>query len=255
MEMAEGRFYSKEFISDEKEAIVVNESAIKAMKLDSPIGKIMNFTGQKKKIVGVVKDFHFESLHSSITPILFVLYPKQLRCLGISVKQDNIAKTLAHIKNVLAKLEPDYVLDYQFLDEQLNKFYLDETRRGKLFSYFSFISIFISCLGLFGLASFATEQRKKEIGVRKVLGASPASLFAMLSREFIKWIFLANCLAWPIAYYFISNWLQNFAYKIDIGIWIFILSGFITLLVALITISYQTIKAAIANPIGSLKYE
>ncbi len=255
IELAVGRFYSKKFISDEEEAIIVNESAIIAMKMDSPIGKSMNFNGQKKRIIGVVKDFHFDSLHSPITPMLFVLYPKQLRCLSIKVKQENIANTLSYIKNVLSKLESDYVLDYQFLDEQLKNLYTDETRRGKLFSYFSFISIFISCLGLFGLASFATDQRKKEIGVRKVLGASTTSLFAMLSREFIKWIFLANCFAWPIAWYAMNNWLNTFAYRINIGIWIFVFSAVITILIALITISFQTIKAAIANPVGSLKYE
>ncbi len=255
IKLAEGRYYSKDFPSDPEYGIVINKSAVKAMQMDSPVGKTISFNGVDKVIVGVVDDFHWQSLHSDITPLLFVLYPKQLRCLGIKVRQDNIASVLPQIKEVISKIEPDYYLEYKFLDEQLNNLYIKEQHRFTLFGIFSFISIALSCMGLFGLISYAAEQRTKEIGIRKVLGASVKSIVFMISRDFLKWVLVANILAWPIAWYAMDKWLRNFAYRIDLTIWPFLLSGMFALVIALLTVNWKAIKAASANPISSLRSE
>ncbi len=255
MKMAQGRYYSREYGTDSTDAIIVNEAAVKAMNIDSPIGKTFNLFGSNQRIIGVVKDFHFTSLHSEIGPIAFVLYPGQLRCLGIRVKPENVATTLNYIKDVLARLVPDYVLEYHFLDEQLDRLYSAELRRGKIVGYFSLISIFISCLGLFGLAAFTAEQRTKEIGIRRVLGASISGIVALLSNSFVKWILIANIIAFPIAWFAMNKWLQNFTYHIDIGWWTFVLAGWIALVIGLLTVSLQAIRAATANPVKALRYE
>jgi putative ABC transport system permease protein len=255
LKTADGRFYSRDYFSDEQQAVVINENAVKSMHMDAPIGKTLYYNGVNRRIVGVVKDFHFESLYSDITPILFVLYPKQLRCLGIRVKQENIANTLLYIKKTIANIEPDYVLEYKFLDEKLNSLYIKDYRRYTLFIVFSLISIVLSCMGLFGLTLYEVEQRTKEIGVRKVLGASVNEIIYLISKNFLKWVLVSNILAWPIAWYAMNEWLKNFAFRIEISWWIFIFSCSIVLIVTLITVGFMTVKAAIANPVDSLKYE
>ena len=255
MHMAEGRYYSKEHTTDKADAIIVNEAAVQAMNLKSPVGKTMNLFGKSQTIIGVVKNFNFESLHSKIEPIALILYPKQLRCLGIRLKAENMAGTINYVKRVLSKAYPNYVFEYHFLDQNIEELYKAENQRAELFSTFSFISIFISCLGLFGLASFTAERKTKEIGIRKVLGATVPGMVSMLSIDFIKWVFIANIIAWPVAYYFMNKWLQDFAYRININWWAFVLSGGIALVIALATVSFQAVKAALANPVDSLRYE
>jgi ABC-type antimicrobial peptide transport system permease subunit len=255
MQMADGRYYSEEFATDKTDAIIVNEAAVRAMNMKYPIGKTMNLFGNSQTIIGVVKNFNFESLHSKIEPIALVLYPKQLRCLSIRLKSENIIETINYIKRVLTKSYPDYVFEYHFLDQKIDELYKAENQRAELFSTFSFISIFISCLGLFGLASFTAERKTKEIGIRKVLGATVPSIISMLSKDFIKWILATNLIAWPVAYYFMNKWLQDFAYRIEMSWWMFALAGGIALVIALITVSWQAIKAATANPVESLRYE
>ncbi len=255
MHMAEGRYYSTEHTTDKTDAIIVNEAAVQAMHMRAPIGKTMNLFGKSQTIIGIVKNFNFETLHSKIEPIAMVLYPKQLRCLAIRLKSGNIPETINYVKNVLAKSYPNYVFEYHFLDQKIDELYKAEDQRAELFDTFSFISIFISCLGLFGLASFTAERKTKEIGIRKVLGASANGIVGLLAGEFVKLVLLANIIAWPIAYYFMNKWLQNFTYRINLSWWMFILSGGIALIIALATVSFQAIKAATANPVESLRYE
>jgi putative ABC transport system permease protein len=255
MEMIEGRYYAKEFINDKGNSIIVNESAIKLMNMFEPVGKTVQYNGKDRTIIGVVKDFHFQSLNEEIGPIFFVLYPQQLRCLGIRISDNDTKATVAYANKVLQKLVPEEKIELHFLEDQLDKLYISEMRHGTLFSYFSLISIFIASLGLFGLAAYSVERRTKEIGIHKVLGASVTKIVSVLSKEFLLWIITSNLIAVPIAYYVMEKWLQNFAYRIEISWWMFVLSGGIVLLIALAVVSYQAIKAAIANPVESLKYE
>ncbi len=260
IKIVEGRNFSKDFPSDENGAFLLNESAVKAIGWDSPIGKEFILTGHlgggTGKVIGVMKDFNLHSLHQKIEPLYFYLNPnKYHRYLSIKIKGNNIPETLGYIKNAMRRFSPKYPFEYNFFNEIFDRAYKSEQTIGKMISIFAFVVIFVACLGLFGLAAFTTEQRTKEIGVRKVLGASVSELLVLLSKEFIKWVLLANIIAWPIAWYAMNKWLQNFAYRVNIGIWIFILSASLALIIALVTVSYQSIKAAVANPVESLRYE
>jgi putative ABC transport system permease protein len=163
--------------------------------------------------------------------------------------------TIVHVETLWKKMAPEYPFTYSFLDDRLNSLYRGEQLMSTLFRWFSGLTIFIACIGLLGMASFTAEQRTKEIGIRKVLGASVPGIVGMLIREFSKWVIISNVIAWPVAYYFMNQWLQNFAYRTDLGVWTFVLSGLAALGVALLTVSYQSIKAAAANPVDSLRYE
>ncbi len=255
IKMKEGRFFSKDFTTDISDAFVVNEAAVKAMNLKDPINKkLTTWFGRKGKIVGVISDFNTESLKNEMAPL--VLIPTNTAnylCLRIS--SANIAGEIQSIKKTIKKIVPDDPFEYHFLDKQIDNLYKTEQMTGKLTMFIAVLAIFLSCLGLFGLAIFSSEQRTKEIGIRKVLGASIINVLFMLTKDFTKWILIANIIAWPAAYYVMSKWLQGFAYKIDIGVWIFILSGIIALAISLFTISFQAIKAATVNPIKSLQYE
>ena len=255
MEITEGRSFSKEFPTDATEAIMVNEEAVKAMGMESPIGKRLSLQDENFKIIGVVKNYHFRSLQQEIEPLILVYYPSYCRVLFARLKSDQIPQTIGYIENAWKKFAPGYPFNYRFLDEALDRLYRSEQRIGTLFRYFSILAILISCLGLLGLASFMAEQRTKEIGIRKVLGATASNIVALLSKEFTKWVIVANIFAWPIAYFALSKWLQSYAYKTNIALWSFVLSGALALLIALATVSYQSIKAALANPADSLRYE
>jgi putative ABC transport system permease protein len=256
LEMAEGRFFSREFSTDKSGACVVNEAAIKAMHMKDPIGqKISAFGGELKgTIVGVIKDYHTETLHKEIRPFaIFLREAGEYMCARI--KGNNISGTLDFMKNKIREFVPNDPFQFSFLDEEFGKLYKADQLTGRLVTYLTVLAIFVSCLGLFGLATFTVEKRIKEIGVRKVLGASVSGIVLLLSKEFLKLVLMANLIAWPIAYYFMSRWLQNFAYRTSIGIGIFIISGLLALAIALLTVSYQSIKAALANPVDSLRYE
>jgi len=255
MEIAEGRSYSKEFSTDTTEAIIVNEAAVKAMRMKSPLGKRLSINEQNFQIIGVVKNYNFRSLRQGIDPLILLFEPQASRVLFAKLKSDNISQTIGYIEKIREKFAPGYPSNYHFLDEALDDLYRSEERVGTIFRYFSVLAIFISCLGLFGLASFMAEQRTKEIGIRKVLGATVSNIIFLLSKEFAKWILVANIIVWPIAYYAANKWLQGFAYRTTIGLWIFILAAAMVLFIALLTVSYQSFKAATANPIDSLKYE
>ena len=255
MEMAEGRFYSKEFPTDES-AFVLNEAAIKAMRMDIPVGKRF-FWGKSGPIIGVVKNFHYKSLHNEIEPLILILTqdPRRLRFACVRVKADDISGTIGYVEGVWNKFAPGFPFHYDFLDDRLNNLYRVEQRVGTLFNHFTFLSIFIACLGLFGLSSFTAEQRTKEIGIRKVLGASIPNILVLLTREFAKLVLIASLIAWPLAYFIMNSWLQNFVSRTNIKLETLVLSAALALGIALLTVSYQSIRAAVANPVDSLRYE
>lgn len=250
LKVIEGRNYSDEFVSDPNQSIILNQTAVRQFVLDSPIGKKVF----GRTIIGVVEDFNYQSLHHKIEPLALVYLPGVSKA-NIKISTENISATLSFIEEKWKTLSPDYPFEYHFLDESYEQLYESERKTGTIFNFFSLVALFIACLGLYGLASFSAEQRTKEIGVRKVLGASVAEVVFLLSKEFTKWVLMANIIAWPVAYYFMNKWLEDFAYRIDITLWVFVLSGGIALLIALVTVSYQAIKAALANPVESLRYE
>ncbi|MGD8307468.1 MAG: ABC transporter permease, partial [Ignavibacteria bacterium] len=257
LELVEGRFFSRDMISDTI-AVVINEAAAKSLGYEKPIvGKHIMFSGSdfRLNIIGVVKDFHYESLHRKVKPIVIGLDNLYRTYLAVRIQPHNVPETIEIIKNTWDEYIPYKPFEYFFFDEDYDNLYRAEQRTGKLFIIFSVLALFLACLGLFGLASYTTELKTKEIGIRKVLGASISNIVARLSKEFSKWVLIANVIAWPIAYLFVNNWLQDFAYKIDITLWPFIISGLLALLIAIVTVSFQTIKSALANPVDSLRNE
>jgi len=254
MEMIEGRSFSEEYPSDEN-AVVINETAQKIIGMENPVGKRLMLGDTELPIIGIVKDYHFRSLHSEIEPLLLVNDPSLYRYILIKLDSGDIPSALANIDNTWKTFFPDTPFEYHFLDEAYDNLYRTEQRMGTLFNYFTGLAIFISCLGLFGLASFMAEKRTKEIGIRKILGASVSGVVILLNREFIKWILIANIIASPVAYYAMSKWLQGFAYRINMEVWIFALAALAALAIAVVTVSYQSVRAATANPADSLRYE
>jgi hypothetical protein len=255
MEMVEGRFFSEDFKSDGKEGFILNEAAIKAMGMDFPLGKRFGFGRQSGTILGVIKNFNYKSLHSKIEPLIMIMDPRAYRYASIRISTENIEGTITHLENTWNKFSAGFPFDYSFLDDRIDKLYSSERRVGTVFNYFTILVIFIACLGLFGLASFTAEQRTKEIGIRKVLGAPVSNILLLLSKEFAKWVLLANIIAWPAALFIMNKWLESFAYRTSIGLQTFFLAAGLALAIALITVSYQCIRSAMSNPVDSLKYE
>ena len=256
MKIVQGRPFSRDFPSDKTGAFLVNETAVKVAEWESPIGrKLTHWSGETGEIVGVIKDFHLHSLHSPIEPLYVFLDTSYFSNLSIKIKSADIPATIDYVERVMKIFSPSYPFSISFFDEVFERAYFTEQRVARIFGAFSFLAIFIACLGLFGLTTFAAEQRTKEIGIRKVLGASDSKIFLLLSKEFIRWVLLANLIAWPIAYYAMNRWLQNFAYRIHIGIAAFLISGGTALLIAYLTVSYQSIKSARTNTADSLRYE
>ena len=254
IKMKEGRTFSRNFSSDNSK-IIFNEAAIKHMGLKEPVGKTIKLWGEDLQIIGVVKDFHFESFYEQIKPLFFKLDPQDAGLIMIKIKSYKEKEFIDRIKNLYKVCYPGFAFDYKFLDQDYQAQYTSEKRVSTLSEYFTGLTILITCLGLFGLVSVFAEQKTKEIGIRKVLGSSIASILLMLSKEFIKWIVIANLIATPVAYYLMNKWLQDFAYRINISWWMFILSGGIALFIAILTVGIQAIKAATANPVESLRYE
>ena len=256
MEMAQGRAFSREFPTDATDAYILNETGARLTGMKDPVGKKFSLWGKPGPIIGIVKDYHFKSLHAKIEPLVLRMYHQDWHnYVIIRVRAENITGTLKSVENAYKKYHPGYPFEFWFLDEALNNLYLSEIRTGTVFRWFTFLAIFISSLGLFGLASFMADQRTKEIGIRKVLGASAFGIFFLLLKEFVKWVLIASAISWPIAYYAMERWLKNFAYRTDIAIWIFMVSGIFGLFIAVVTVSYQSLKASIANPVDSLRYE
>jgi len=254
--MVEGRTFSRSFPSDVSESYILNETAVKAMEIKSPVGKSFEWV-DKGNIIGVVKDFHFRSLHEKINPLFMLIDPSRFGyiCAKINTDNSNLHKTISHVQSVWEKFAPEFPFEYHFLDEEFEFMYKTERRTSKIINYFSSLAIFISCLGLIGLTSFSSAQRTKEIGIRKVFGASVSRLVSLLSKEFTILIIFSNIVALPLAYFVGNKWLHNFTFRTNVGLEPFIISAFLILTISLLTISSQTVKAARANPIKSLKYE
>ncbi len=255
LEMAQGRTFSRVLATDSN-AVLVNEAAVKILGLNDPIGKGVGISSDDIfPIIGVIKDFHFKSLHDEINPLVYFLGRGTMSFTAVRIRSDDISSTLDYLKARWFEFVPDVPFKYSFLDEDFAALYRTEQKTQQLFSVFSVLAIMIASIGLFGLAAFTAERRTKEIGVRKVLGASISNLLFLLNREFFRLVVIANVIAWPIAYYSMTKWLQDFAYRIDIGWWVFALAGGLALLIALLTVSTQAIRAALANPVKSLRYE
>ncbi|MFC2168387.1 ABC transporter permease [Acidobacteriota bacterium] len=255
MEMEKGRSFSKKFSTDMQEAYVLNETGAAATGLQDPIGKSFALWNREGTIIGVVKDYNFKSLHTKIEPLLHRLWGRYFGHALIRVKSGDMTQSLKAVEQIYRKHNPGYPFEYHFLNEELDHLYISDQRTAKVFQTFMVLALFISSLGLFGMASFLAAQRTKEIGIRKVLGATVPGIFVLLLKEFAKWVLLANAIAWPFGYLVMDRWLKNFAYRTDIALWIFAASGILGFIIAVITVSYQSIKASIANPVDSLKYE
>lgn len=261
LELSRGRFFSKDFSTD-SHAAVLNEKAVELLGWDDPIGKKINNWSQNRgdfTVIGVIKDYHYESLHQEIRPQALFLsggyYTNVESYISVRLSTENISETIGYVENTWRDFAPNKPFEYSFLDEDYNNLYINEQQTRKLFSIFSFLAIFIACLGLFGLASFIADRRTKEIGIRKVLGASVLRIVQILNKSFMKWVLLANLIAWPAAWFVMNRWLQNFAYRIDLSWWMFVLAALLALVIAFITVSFQTVKAALRNPVDSLRYE
>ena len=259
--MKEGRYFDKNFSADEHN-VVVNEAFYREQGLADPLGKTMqrivegDVDPTAYRIIGVISDFNYESLHRNIRPLVIHLNPaKHNQILTLRLDSENMSATFAYLKKTWKQVTGNENFYYRFVDANLQRLYENERKVQLTASFFSCLAIFIACLGLYGNAVFITEQKTKEVGIRKVLGASVVEITIQLSKQFSKWVILANIIAWPITYYLISQWLNDFAYRIEIGWSVFIVAGFVSLITALLTVSYQTIRASLSNPIKALKYE
>ncbi len=254
MNLKAGRFFSKEHPADDSTAVVINESFAKLIGSKSVVGMTLKWGTRPYRVIGVVHDFNFLDLHNKIGP-LAILYRRQSANMCVKVNGTEIPATLDFIDRTCKSIDPGFVFDYHFLNKTFERMYVSEQRLGRIVGAFSLLAVIIACLGLVGLASFAAEARTKEVGIRKVLGASVPGVMYLLSKELIGLVLIGNILAWPIAYYFMQKWLQTFAYRIDMSPLIFISAGLAALVIAAATTGFQAIRAATANPIESLHYE
>ena len=255
IKLAAGRFFSRDITTDDSLAFILNESAVRKLgwKNEEAIDKTFQYGNVKGKIIGVVKDFHFESLHEEISPLVF--FPGSYYGI-VSIKiVGDLQQGIASIEKVWKEFVPERPFVFDFLDVKYERLYNNEQKQGKLFAFFAGLAVFIACLGLFGLTTFSTLQRVKEIGIRKVLGASIQNIVTMLSREMLGLILISNVIAWPLGWYFMNRWLERFAYRIDNEWWIYGCAGLTMIVIAFITMSFQSVKAALANPVNSLKHE
>ena len=255
IEMAEGRSFSEEFSDETNFGFVLNQEAIRQMGLVDPIDTKFSAWGMEGKIIGVMKDFHFKSLHDPIEPMLFLLIKEYAETLVVRINGADTENTISYLEQTLTKFDPEKKHEFRFFDEQYEAMYRAEQQMEIILKIFTAFAIFVACLGLFGLSTFMTQQRTKEIGIRKVLGADVPNIIFTLSKDFTKWIIIANIIACPLAYYIINKLLQNFAYRIDMGTGVFAVTIVSSILIAIVTISFQTIRAASSNPVDALKYE
>jgi putative ABC transport system permease protein len=257
MEIVDGRPFSTEYSTDLNEGYIVNEEAVRLMGMASPVGKRLSVFRKEGQIIGVVKNFHFQPLNQPIRPFVIGADPGWSKdWMFIKLKTSNVSETVTSIKNTCKKFDfDDSVMNFHFLADALDNSYRAERLIGKISAYLTVLAVLISCMGLFGLVSYLTQQRTKEIGIRKLLGASVHGIYIQFCWKYMKWIIWANIFALPVAYFIINRWLMRYAYKIDLNIWIFIFSGLAAMVIALLTVSFQSIKAATANPADSLRYE
>lgn len=260
LELARGRSFSRDFPSDAGGAFLINEAAQKALGWDDPVGREFGRQGHesaaaKGKIIGVLKDFHMHSLHLSIMPLYIFLDPAKMNRVSIKLRGGDIPAALAFVRKTWERFAPEYPFEYTFFDEIFDRAYRVERRLGTMFSVFAGLAVLIACLGLLGLAAFTAEQKTKEIGIRKVLGASTSGVISLLSRDFMKWVVAANLIAWPVGYFAMRSWLSNFAYRISLTVPMFLGAALAAFAIAAAVISLQTYRAASANPAESMRYE
>lgn len=258
LELVAGRGYSRDYPSDSTSALVLNEAAARQYGYSNPadiIGKKFDQWGRAGTVIGVVKDFNYISLHNKVEPLTLPFEAYASRYMSLKLNTENLPETLSEIEGIWKELAPHRPFIYSFLDEDFNTQYESDFRFRQIFTTFSILAIFIACLGLLGLATYTAEQRTKEIGVRKVLGANTGSIVALLSKDFIKLVLVAIVIATPVAWYGMNKWLEGFAYKSPVHWWVFLIAGLLAVVVALVTISFQSIKAASMNPVKSLKSE
>ncbi|HAF29679.1 MAG TPA: hypothetical protein DCG75_11595 [Bacteroidales bacterium] len=259
LKIKEGRFFSEDLSSDTF-SIVLNEAAVKEFELENPVGKrlVTNFYGQiyRWNIIGVVKDFNYRSFHDDVDGVVLTsFFVNNPALISIKMNSEMNENSIEIVNSIWKKFAQGAPMDYYIMEDDFDNMHKSEFQTGNVFFIFSILAIFIACLGLFGLASFMAENKTKEIGIRKALGASTKKIVSILLIQFTKWVLWANVVAWPIAYFFMKRWLMNFAYQVEIKWWVFIASGILGLLIASITVSSQAIKAATANPVNSLRYE
>jgi putative ABC transport system permease protein len=255
MKMVEGRYFEEGYATDTSSAIVLNEKAVEVMGMKDPIGKWVTWNGRRMTVIGVIKDFHFLPMTEEISPLVLVDMPEWCNTMFIKVNGSSMDQAIEYMQAAWEKTNPGFPFEYHSLDSAYSELYIQEDRLGEIFKYFSILTILISCLGLFGLAAFIAEQRTKEIGIRKVMGAAVNQILTTLSGSFLKWVLIANIIAIPVTWYVMSRWLDGYAYHARLSAWIFILAGAISLLIAMVTVSFQTVRAAYRNPVEALKYE
>ncbi len=251
--LKEGRFFSREHPADDSSSVVINESFAKLIGKKSPVGMELRY-GRPYRVIGVVGDFNFVNLHSRIGP-LAIFYSPLNTIMCVKVRDENLPATLDLIDKTCKSIDPGFVFNYHFVNKTFERMYASEQRFGKIIGAFSLLAVIIACFGLFGLASFAAEARTKEVGIRKVLGASVPGVVLLLSRELIALVLIGNIIAWPVAYYFMQRWLQTFAYRINMNLLVFVLAAVVALAIAAVTTGYQAVKAAMTNPVEALRYE
>jgi putative ABC transport system permease protein len=255
MEIVDGRMFDRDIQTDQQEAILINEAMAKELAWDQPIGKKIGFGQNQRTIIGVVKDFHFASMRFKIEPLAMFFNPNGGGNLALKFNSDRVSETMAFVQDAWNEVYPNSPIEYSFFDEEFGQQYQSDERFGRLVFSFTWLAIFIACLGLFGLSAFTAEQKTKEIGVRKVLGASISGIVVLLSKQFTKLIVVAMVLASPLAYFMMDTWLNDFAYRVDINWFWFLVSAVAALVIALLTVTFQSVKAALINPAKSLRYE
>ena len=252
--MLEGRFYRKNHSKTDSNKLVINETFARLISKGSVLNKTIKHGGKSKQIIGVLKDFNFQSLHTPIKPL--IVY-NRINCSVLTIRKapGTTNRALAHIEKICQKYNPEYPPEINFLEDRYEAQYRKEDSTLAILKYFTILTILISCLGLFGLASFMAEEKTKEIGVRKVLGATVKDLVALFSKEFTKWVILANIIAWPLAWYIMDMYLSEYAFRIDMPWWVFGFVAIIVLGISVLTVAYQSWKSANQDPVKSLKYE
>ncbi len=251
MQMVQGRFFSREFPSDSSSSLVINEAAMKMMGFDDAVGKRVG----DRTVIGVVKDFNFRSLHEKIGPLMINNKAENTRFLIVRVEPTGLNSTINEIESLWKTLVPDDPFEYSFIDEEINDYYKADQKVENVINSFTALALVIAGLGLLGLSMFTAEQRTKEIGIRKVLGAPVSGIILLMTSDFARWVLAANIIAWPLTWYMMNKWLQNYAYRIDLQFWIFVLAGFMALGIAVFTTSWQTLKVATMDPVKTLRYE
>jgi putative ABC transport system permease protein len=255
MKIVQGRKFSREFSADDDSTFILNEKAVEAMGLKDPIGKPFSLTSSTGTIVGVVKDFHSMPLNYGIEPVVLLIDPDYYSLILVKIRPGDPRAAISGVEAAWKKFAPGFPLEYHFLDERFELYYAPEILAGKLFRTFALLAIFISCLGLLGLSAFMAEQKTKEIGIRKALGASVPRIVLLLTKQFLLWVVLANFVAWPVAYLAMRNWLNNYPFRTTLGLPLFLLSAAAALLITMFTVSFQAVRAARVNPVDSLRYE